>query len=280
MATSTSHFVTARQKVRRKQRLRRIGHFIRTVICFVLLATGLAALSRLVSAGAPQLFLKAMALEPDIAWYPQIQEGESSQGSSSVELIYQNPELPNGCEVTSLAMALCAAGYPVNHVELYQECLPRADFSCSGACCYGPSPEEYYVGDAASATHGWYCFEGPLLQAGDAWIDRMGGGSRMVQLSGLSQEELDQYAQQGQPVVVWVTMEYQTPSYSSTFSWTLPSGELYVPYNNLHCVLLTGEEQNCYKIADPLYGWQEVDKDLFWNSFDAMGRRAVTVIQL
>ena len=42
-----------------------------------------------------------------------------------VALIRQNPALPNGCEVTSLAMALTAAGYPASHVELYNNYLPQ-----------------------------------------------------------------------------------------------------------------------------------------------------------
>lgn len=58
----------------------------------------------------------------------------------------QNPELPNGCEVTSLSMVLTAAGYPVDKVELYEEFLPAEEFTYSGDYRYGPSPEEAYVG--------------------------------------------------------------------------------------------------------------------------------------
>lgn len=48
-----------------------------------------------------------------------------------VELILQNPELPNGCEVTSLAMLLTSAGFPVDHVKLYQQYLPTKEFTYS-----------------------------------------------------------------------------------------------------------------------------------------------------
>ena len=47
-----------------------------------------------------------------------------------VELILQNPELPNGCEVTSLAMLLTSAGFPVDHVKLYQQYLPNTNNIC------------------------------------------------------------------------------------------------------------------------------------------------------
>lgn len=201
----------------------------------------------------------------------------AEQTFADVELILQNPELPNGCEVTSLAILLTAAGFPADHVKLYQACLPTEGFVYTENQRLGPSPEEYYVGDASSRTGGWYCFESPIVQAGDAWIARNGGGSRMQTVSGLSQDELEQYVQKGIPLVVWTTIEYASPTYSSTFSWTLPDGEAYVPYSNLHCVVLAGEENGQYQIADPIYGWQTVDKDVFWSSFDAMGRRAVTI---
>ena len=194
-----------------------------------------------------------------------------------VELILQNPELPNGCEVTSLAMLLTSAGFPVDHVKLYQQYLPTKEFTYSKNQRLGPSPNEFYVGDASSRTGGWYCFESPIIEAGNAWIQANGGGGRMLSLTGISQSELDQYARDETPVAVWVTMDHMPPVYTDSFSWILPSGERYIPYNNLHCVVLAGEEGEQYRIADPMNGWQLVDKDVFWSSFDAMGLRAVTV---
>lgn len=199
------------------------------------------------------------------------------QEFSPVELLLQNPELPNGCEVTSLAMLLTSAGYSADKVDLYEECLPAEDFVYSGNQRFGPSPEEAYAGDASSSTGGWYCLEGPIMEAGNAWIEEHGGGGRMLSLTGISQSGLDRYAQDGIPVAVWVTRDYAPPVYADDFSWILPNGELYIPYDNLHCVVLAGEENGQYRIADPINGWQLVDKDAFWNSFDAMGRRAVTV---
>ena len=78
-------------------------------------------------------------------------------------------------------------------------------------------------------------------------------------------------------MAVWVTINYEKPVYADYFSWLLPSGERYVPYNNLHCVVLAGEETEKYRIADPIHGWQLIDKEVFWNSFNAMRRRAVIV---
>ena len=129
----------------------------------------------------------------------------------------------------------------------------------------------------AGASGGWYCLEGPILEAGDAWIEAMGGGAQMEDFTGIDQNGLDTLLEQGTPLVAWVTQEYALPTYANYFTWTLPDGTQYIPYDNLHCVVLAGMDGDAYRIADPIRGWQLVDKETFWQSFDAMGRRAVTV---
>ena len=85
-------------------------------------------------------------------------------------LMLQNPELPNGCEVTSLAMALAAAGYPADKTALFTGYMPSEPFAVLDGVRYGPDPETAYAGDAASARGGWYCFEGPVIEAGSRWV--------------------------------------------------------------------------------------------------------------
>lgn len=194
-----------------------------------------------------------------------------------VELITQSPELPNGCEVTSLAMLLNSAGYPVDHLDLYENYLPTQGFTYRGGQRLGPSPEEYYVGDAASQSGGWYCFEGPIVQAGNAFLADAGGDARVVSVTGLSREELEDYALDGVPLAVWVTLGYAAPAYASSYSWTLPGGETYIPYSNLHCVVLSGMEDGLFQVADPIYGEYSIDPDVLWDCFAAMGQRAVMV---
>lgn len=193
-----------------------------------------------------------------------------------VKLVLQNPELPNGCEVTSLAMVLGSAGRPVDKRALYQNYLPKAGLYYQGGVRYGPDPEDLYVGNAASRSGGWYCFEGPVVQAANGWLADHGSDIRATTVSGLSQEELDVYAKTGIPVIVWVTLDYAAPR-SSGNSWRLADGTLYCPYSNLHCVVLTGVSEGQYQIADPINGSCTVSRDVFWSSFSAMGSRAVVV---
>lgn len=197
-------------------------------------------------------------------------------GGCPVALIYQNPELPNGCEVTSLAMVLTSAGCLVDKLELYQDYLPKADFSLIDGRRYGPNPEKWYVGDATDSDGGWYCFEGPAVQAANGWLNHCGSRLQARSVTGLSKIELDRCAQDGIPLVVWVTLDYAAPRWSN-FTWLLEDGTVYRPYRNLHCVVLVGMAGEQYQIADPLTGFTQVDKDLFWDSFSAMGCRAVVV---
>lgn len=191
-------------------------------------------------------------------------------------LIRQNPELPNGCETASLAMLLASAGCPADKLELYRDYLPKADFSWSGRTRYGPNPERWYAGDAADPAGGWYCFEGPVVQAANGWLEDQGSALRARALTGLDQEGLERYIQAGTPLAAWVTLGYAEPQ-RSEFFWLLEDGTAYYPYRNLHCVVLAGAEDGKHRVADPIDGITLVDKEAFWSSFSAMGGRAVAV---
>lgn len=219
----------------------------------------------------------AEASAPGLTWalWQAACSGERGKADfAPVTMIFQNPELPNGCEVTSLAMLLASAGCPIDKLTLYETYLPRGDvFTEDGMTFFGPDPEEAYAGDARTED-GWYCYEEPILTAANAWLRESGSALRAQKLSGIGRDALDTYAQAGIPLLVWVTTDWAEPLVG-WFGWSLPDWEAYYPYTNLHCVLLTGEEGARYRIADPLAGVTFVDRDVFWASFDAMGRRAV-----
>lgn len=193
-----------------------------------------------------------------------------------VSLMLQNPELPNGCEVTSLAMLLSSTGSYADKMELYESYLPRRAFTSRNGVRYAPSPEDAYIGDAASSTGGWYCFEGPILAAGNTWLEARGLPWRLENLTGITQEQMEEYLNQGHPLIVWVTLHYQRPR-TVGYTWMLPNGTVYTPYSNLHCVVLTGWDGGNYRVADPLYGWQSVSPADFWSAFEGMGSRALTL---
>lgn len=206
-------------------------------------------------------------------------EDKRERSFEEADFILQNPELPNGCEVTSLAMALSAAGYPVDKLVLFTQYMPSEPFTLLDGVRHGPSPEEFYAGNAASQRGGWYCLEGPVMRAGSRWLTENGAPFRMERCSGLTQSTLAGYLKREILLIIWVTRDYAPLEYADYFHWTLPDGTDYTPYNNLHCVLLVGETEEGCQIADPLVGIQLVEKERLWQSFVSLGRRAVAIVK-
>ena len=96
-------------------------------------------------------------------------------------------------------------------------------------------------------------------------------------MTGVTEAGLAGYLAAGMPVIVWVTTDWQPPR-TSSYTWLLEdTGETYVPYANLHCLVLTGMGETKCRTADPLRGEQTVDKQTFLDIFAQAGSRAVVV---
>lgn len=204
-------------------------------------------------------------------------DAPEAAGVLEVEPVLQNPALPNGCEAASLATLLHYAGVEADAVELAMEWIPRQEFSYSGPDRFGPDPDEAYAGDPTSASGGWYCFAGPVVEGANGYLEAIGSSLRAKDLTGAGFAELEKRLAKGQPVAVWFTQDYQDPRMNESFTWTLPSGEQYTPYANLHCLVLAGVEGGDCLLADPLSGSTRVDKDTFERIYTAMGSRALAV---
>lgn len=192
--------------------------------------------------------------------------------------VLQNPTYPNGCEIASLATVLRYNGFDAALEELSETYLPRQDFTLSKqGVLTGSDPEEYYVGDPASE-QGWYCFEQPVAEAADTYLSDQGSDLRACIMTGAELEELKSSLDDGIPVIVWFTVDYDTPVYSSDFQWTLDTGKKYIPYHNLHCLVLTAIEGNTCRLADPLAGVTRVDTGTFEEIYTRMGQRALAIV--
>ncbi len=194
----------------------------------------------------------------------------------SVQAVLQDPELPNGCEATSLATLLQYKGFAANKLDLAYAYIPREDFTESSDGRLGPSPEHAYAGDPATG-RGFYCFAAPLAQGANRYLQEQGSSLQAVDITGVTVEGLKQYLHAGEPVAVWVTLDLSAPR-TGSFSWTLrETGEEYIPYVNLHCVVLTGWGRGVCEIMDPLRGCRTVDQQAFIDCFVQMGSRALVI---
>ena len=188
-----------------------------------------------------------------------------------VQNIAQKPELPNGCEITSAAIALAYLGYPADKCTLAAQYLP-----CQ-APYYAADPEQVYMGDPFSRGGGYYCMTGPVVAAINAYLADaapQGSGHTAADLSGSTPAELKTLLDRGVPVLVWVTTDFGAPRTGHSF--TLPNG--LKPYTNLHCLVLTGYDRDGFLLADPLENYTRVSSRTFEEVYTAMGSRAVAVL--
>lgn len=186
----------------------------------------------------------------------------------NVENVPQNPELPNGCEITAATIALDHLGLPADKTTMAESYLRRHDPYTE------TDPELAYMGSPFEGEIGYYCMTGPVVDAVNAYLADEGEERyQAMDLSGADLRELKGYLNSGMPVLVWVTQWFEEPRRAIHF--TLPNGEY--PYVNLHCLVLTGYDGDTLYLADPLEQNTEVEAAVFEDIFEKMGRRAVVI---
>lgn len=173
-----------------------------------------------------------------------------------VSNIFQNPQLPQGCEVTSLVIVMNYKGYKVDKCVLSDNYLPKWP-NLSG------DPEMYYLREPRS--DGWYCFAGALCSTINNYCADTGANVPYRNLTGTDVENLYSEVENGNPVVVWGTLQWQTPRANGTH------------YVNLHCMVLSGFTDSTVTITDPIYGVTTVDRNRFESVWHKMGSRALVV---
>ena len=197
----------------------------------------------------------------------------------TVPLIAQNPELPNGCEVTSLTMLLQYLGYDIDHETLAFDYMPQGEVVWTDEEVLVPNPETTYVGNPADFS-GFYILVPGLVETANAYLRERDTGVRGINLTGIDRDGISKFLAQGMPVVTWVTMGYDDVDYLEDVIWTIgDTGEMINPYGNLHCVLVIGYDSENVIVNNPLEDTiEQVPWDEFMHSFDELGDRAMTVV--
>lgn len=183
-----------------------------------------------------------------------------------VENIPQNPELPNGCEITSAAIALNYLGYSIDKSTLSEEYLPMH------IPYWEADPYVEFMGNPADELS-FYCLPGAITTAVNAYLDDQNSLYYALDITGADTAELEMYLAQGTPVLIWATRAFTPPLYNYTF--TLPDGSW--PYSNSHCLVLTGYDEDNYYFADPMLEITEIDRETFSVRFAQMGSHAVVI---
>lgn len=184
----------------------------------------------------------------------------------SVPLVYQKPELPNGCEITSLTSLLRFYDYDVSKLEM-AEYLDNEAFYYKKDKRYGADPNKAFAGDPKKSS-GWYVFEAPIIKAGNQVLDE----DELQKTS-----EIMRHLVEGRPVMVWTTLDMSSISYGS--GWYLEDDSHYKAIRNLHCIVVHGYDESDFYVMDPLQGFVKIKRDVLMNSFIEMGSRGIVLLK-
>lgn len=191
---------------------------------------------------------------------------------NEVELILQKPELPEGCEVTSLAILLNSVGQRVSHTYLADNFLPQGEVG-------NTSFYEANVGNPRNGGAAFGCYAPVIVKTANSYLYEFESDYRAYDLTGYDVSELYYQLSQGHAAVTWITMDFAEPYVKRP--WTVDGEKLYWKYP-LHCVVLTGYDMEAGEvyICDPLKEQTvTVSMELFEERWRQMESQAVILRQ-
>lgn len=187
----------------------------------------------------------------------------------NVPIENQYPELPNGCEVTSLSMLLQYYGIKVTKLNLSENIKHVASFSADGQ--YRGNPHIGFVGYMSQANAGWCVYNEPLEQVARKYTNRI------QNFSGHDFIQVIKRVSDGHPVLIITTTKFNHVNDMQT--WQTEQGEVNVTPSSHACVI-TGynKKKNTVFINDPfghknkVVSWQKLEK-----SYNQQGKQALYI---
>jgi uncharacterized protein YvpB len=195
----------------------------------------------------------------------------------NVPVMSQLPALPNGCEVTSLAMLLTAAGIPSDKMVLAREQKTNpaqpvfqagAQGNLSRIQSWG-DPNVAFVG-SVYRKYGYGIYHGPLFE-----LLHAKAGGRAQDVSGHDFSSLLNLLDDGQPVLLWATTTLRPTT--AWVSWQGPNGTVRATFKE-HAVVLVGHSRGKLIINNPLTGRREtVDANPLIAAWRQLGSQALSI---
>jgi uncharacterized protein YvpB len=193
-----------------------------------------------------------------------------------VQTLMQKPELPNGCEITSLTAVLNYYGFEVSKTEMADNYLPKEPFTVKNNKLYGPDPYKAYSGNPRNLKRAFFSYAPPIVEAANAYINEFGGNGRAADISGSTREQIVDQLNKGIPVIVWTTLDLSDPKIN--YGWYFnETGEYFDAPVNLHVVVINGYEDNILHVMNPLEGQVTYEAEKFFASYEKMGSHALIV---
>jgi len=192
-----------------------------------------------------------------------------------VPIINQLPELPRGCEVTSLAMLLQFADIEVDKMTLANEIAKdQTPYKKKNNQIYYGNPNDGFIGDMYSLNGpGLGVYHAPIANLAKKYLP-----NSIVDFTGSNFEEIKKYLSNNQPVWVITNTRYKKLSDDKFVKWNTPSGKIKITYSE-HSVVITGYDDNYVYFNDPLTGEKNKKAPIneFKESWVQMGSQAITI---
>lgn len=188
-------------------------------------------------------------------------------------VVEQNPELYNGCEVSSLAMLLQYKGIEVDKMtladQIKKDTTPLVCDKDGNIISWG-DPNNGFVGDITGKNEGYGVYNKPLTELLEKYMP-----GKSVDLTGKDVNSLYMSIQNGNPVVVWVTIDLKPDE--DFVTWECNGKEIKATFDE-HAVLLVGYDKNYIYINNPYTGQknEKISKDTFEAVWKSMGCMAVS----
>lgn len=191
-----------------------------------------------------------------------------------VKLIEQLPELPRGCEVTSLAMLLDYNGVTVNKMDLAKQIKhDPAPYKKIGNTIHFGNPHNGFVGDMYSFdTPGLGVYHGPIKDLAKQYV-----GDRVYDFSGSDFKEILYQLNQNRPVWVIINGAYKELPEDAFETWHTKDGPINITMRE-HSVLIIGYDQEYVYFNDPLNRHMKAPIKDFEKAWIQMGKQAITIL--
>lgn len=218
------------------------------------------------SSGTTSAVEKTPVYVPEVTIYSDI----LTERSVKLEVNYlpQKPELPTGCEITSLTTVLNFHGYNVSKTDMADNYLTKSDTNKDFWSVFIGNPRY-------SSGFGWYAQ--PITDAANKYLTEQGSALTAYNYSGAEFEELLLEVECGRPVVIWGTLNMGKPYYS--YKWTLDDGSTLQWITPEHCLVLIGYDldRSVAIISDPMRGIVEYDLETVKSRYLALYSQCVVI---
>lgn len=188
-------------------------------------------------------------------------------------IIKQFPELPRGCEVTSLAMLLQFNGVNVDKLELAASVKKNStpQIKKDGKIYWG-NPNDGYIGDMYSYDNpGYGVYHKPIAELAEMYLP-----GRIIDLTGVDFSTLKTYLSLNIPVWVITNTTFRPLPDFFFEKWETPTGTVSITYKE-HSVLITGYDKDYIYFNDPITGIKNRKEPYasFQQSWEQMGKQAI-----